>query len=46
MSDFFEKDILNRWLVIGFGWGIGIGFGAPLWRRRPLESGAPGRANT
>jgi hypothetical protein len=36
-NDFFQGDMLIRWLVLGVGWWLGIGFTWLIWRRRPLD---------
>ena len=37
-----EWDALLRWLVLGAGWLLAVGLGAPLWRRGPIPAAAAG----
>jgi hypothetical protein len=39
-----QPDLLNRWLILGAGWGLAVVMGAALWRRRPIPAAAPGVA--
>ena len=44
LTDFFQRDMLNRWLVLAVGWWLAVGFGRALWRRRPLDGSLLGAA--
>lgn len=40
--DMFQGDLFDRWLVLGGAWGVAVGAGWMLWKRRPLDPAAVG----